>query len=199
MGKTYEKFELQIADGTKVVYKISEGTFENAIPKSSGVTASNSLELKLSYDDLGISFVPGDISRAVSATLVSGDASASISETMVDFRYGSPVFYDSSDDFTAAAYGNQEGNVKPENVNIGQNKNGGSSYNFSITNTGASSLRNITRNLYGYTVGDAAFEMNLTVNNLPNIDTPKLNAWRGFVFEVQNIVRRRLSLTADAN
>lgn len=198
LGKTYEKFEMKIGDGTKVVYKIADGTFENGAGQSFGVTANGNFELKLSYDDLGISFVPGDISRAVSASLIAGDTSASISETTVDFRYGSPIFYDSCDDFTAAAYGNQEGNVKPEKVSIGQKQNS-SSYNFTITDTSVSCLRNITRNLYGYTVGDAAFEMNLTINNLPIIDTPKLNAWRGFVFEVQNTVRRRLSLTADAN
>ena len=197
-GTEYSSFRMKIGDGTEIVYNISDGSFGGTVADSTGIVGENGIELKLSYSDLGIEFVPADVKRSISAKLVSDENEANISETAVSFRYTNIIMLDSCDDFTAAAYEAVEGQVKPENIYIGQNENGESSYTFKYLDTGVKSIKNITRNLYGYTVGDAAFEMNLTVNELPVITKEKLNGWRGFVFEVQNTVRRRFSLTSDA-
>lgn len=197
LSEEYDRLEFKIA-GKELTYNISEGVFGEALDSSSGVGTDDGIELKLAYSDLGIGFVPTTRAVDFGASLVGADKRVTLDETKLELLYLDLFTFDNCDSFANAGYAEKESMVNKDQMFIGQSESTESAYSFHNLST-TESIRNIVRTLNGYTVGDAFFEFDLKVNDLPVMKDKSLCGWYGFVFEIQNTVRRRFALSADEN
>ncbi len=183
---------------TAFEFDLSSGDFSKSMGTSSGIMLENCAELKLSYEDLGLEFSPCDRKLDFSAFISDGTVSLDFDSKILELKYANIVKLDSCEDFSAAGYTNQEG--KPSaNVTVAQSATTDSAYMFKSVGGTAEGMTNITSSLGGFTVGNITFEYTVKINDLPVIKTEALRAWYGFVFEIQNVVRRRFSLSADTD
>jgi len=197
LAEDYDSLSVTLGEKT-VVYNIADSTFDGGLSASTSAVSGDGLELKLSMGEFGMTFIPADMTYTFGASLTKGEKSVSLSETKAEFRYANAIWYDNCEDFANKGSIDGASASNAQNIYIGQSETTASAYSFKMINN-VNSFTNIANPLKGYTVGDAVFEMNLKVNNLPDITSDNLRAWRGFVFDLQTVVRRRFSLTADAN